>query len=61
MFVARQLGLDLNAHAFRHLAAKLFLRAQSGEYAIEQLPLGQKSLVITPRAHLMTNPAVLPP
>ena len=30
--IAQETGIDLNAHAFRHLAAKLFLAAHPGEY-----------------------------
>ena len=45
--IARHAGLDLNAHAFRHLAAMLFLRRHPGEYETVKLLLGHKSLVTT--------------
>ena len=50
-FIARQLGLDLNVHAFRHLAAMLFLRAHPGEYETVRLLLGHKSLETTVRTY----------
>jgi integrase len=44
-------GIDLNAHAFRHLAGKLFLERHPGEYATVQLLLGHKSIQTTIRAY----------
>jgi integrase len=40
-------GIDLNAHAFRHLAALLFLREHPGEYETTRLLLGHKHLSTT--------------
>ena len=50
-FIARQLGLDLNVHCFRHLAAMLFLRAHPGEYETVRLLLGHKSLETTVKTY----------
>ena len=44
-------GIDLNAHAFRHLAAMLFLRDYPGEYETTRLILGHKSIATTVRAY----------
>jgi integrase len=49
--ILRGTGIDLNAHAFRHLAAMLFLRANPGEYETTRLILGHKSLSTTVRAY----------
>jgi len=49
--IARQAGLDLNVHGFRHLAAKLFLQQHPGEYETVRLLLGHKSLATTVRAY----------
>ena len=49
--IARHCGLDFNAHAFRHLAAKLFLARHPGEYATVQMLLGHKSIQTTVRAY----------
>lgn len=49
--IARHAGLDLNVHAFRHLAAMLFLRRHPGEYETVRLLLGHKSLATTVRAY----------
>jgi len=49
--IARETGIDLNAHAFRHLAAMLFLRTNPGEYETTRLILGHKSLNTTVRAY----------
>jgi integrase len=38
----QETGIDLNAHAFRHLAAFLFLREFPGEYRTTQQLLGHK-------------------
>lgn len=35
--IRREAGIDLNPHAFRHLAAKLFLREHPGEYETTRL------------------------
>jgi integrase len=47
----QETGIDLNAHAFRHLAAMLFLREHPGEYETTRLILGHKSLTTTVRAY----------
>ena len=44
-------GIVLNAHAFRHLSAKLFLAAHPGEYETVRLFLGHKSLTTTIKAY----------
>jgi integrase len=49
--IACHCGVDLNAHAFRHLAGKLFLERHPGEYATVQMLLGHKSLQTTIRAY----------
>ena len=49
--IARHAGLDLNVHAFRHLASMLFLRRHPGEYQTVSLLLGHKSLATTVRAY----------
>ena len=41
----------LNVHAFRHLAATLFLRKYPGEYETVRLLLGHKSLATTVKAY----------
>jgi hypothetical protein len=43
----QEAGIDLNPHAFRHLAALLFLRAHPGEYETIRLLLGHKDLSAT--------------
>jgi integrase len=43
----QETGIDLNAHAFRHLAALLFLRHNPGEYETTRLLLGHKDLDTT--------------
>lgn len=49
--IAKETGIDLNAHAFRHLAAMLFLREHPGEYDTTRLILGHKSLSTTVKAY----------
>ena len=49
--IAKETGIDLNAHAFRHLAAMLFLREHPGEYETTRLILGHKDLGTTVRAY----------
>ena len=44
-------GIVLNVHAFRHLAATLFLRKYPGEYETVRLLLGHKSLATTVKAY----------
>ena len=45
--IQQETGIDLNAHAFRHLSAKLFLAAHPGEYETVRLLLGHKDLNTT--------------
>jgi integrase len=49
--IRQEIGLQLNVHLFRHLAAKLFLAAYPGEYETVRLLLGHKSLVTTVRIY----------
>jgi integrase len=49
--IRQEIGLQLNVHLFRHLAAKLFLEAHPGEYETVRLLLGHKSLVTTVRSY----------
>lgn len=51
-FLKRETGLELNAHAFRHLTAKLYLEQHPGDYATVQMLLGHKSLQTTLRAYV---------
>jgi integrase len=45
--IRQETGIDLNVHAFRNLAALLFLRQYPGEYETTRLLLGQKDLNTT--------------
>jgi integrase len=45
--VARETGIDLNVHAYRHLVAMQFLREHPGEYETIRLILNHKSLNTT--------------
>jgi len=49
--IARETGIILNPHAFRHLSAMLFLAAHPGEYETVRLFLGHKNLNTTVRAY----------
>lgn len=51
-FLQRETGLVLNAHAFRHLTAKLYLEQNPGDYVTVQMLLGHKSLQTTLRAYV---------
>ena len=44
---ARDLGLTVNPHLFRHIAALIFLKANPGQYPVVQLLLGHKSVDTT--------------
>jgi integrase len=44
---ARDFGLKVNPHLFRHLAAMIFLRANPGQYGVVKLLLGHKSIETT--------------
>jgi integrase len=49
--IKQEIGLQMNAHLFRHLAAMLFLAAHPGEYETVRLLLGHKSLTTTVRSY----------
>ena len=49
--IAQETGIDLNAHAFRHLVATLFLRENPGEYETTKQLLGHKILATTVKAY----------
>jgi integrase len=49
--IRQETGIDLNAHAFRHLAALLFLREHPSEYETTRLILGHKTLSTTVKAY----------
>lgn len=51
-FLKRETGLVMNVHAFRHLAAKLYLERNPGDYATVQKLLGHRSLQTTLRAYV---------
>lgn len=51
-FIKRETGLVINVNAFRHLAAKLYLERNPGDYATVQMLLGHKSLQTTLRAYV---------
>jgi integrase len=48
--IFRRTGLEVNAHLFRHLAAKLILEATPGVYGIVQDVLGHRDAATT-RSH----------
>jgi integrase len=49
--IVQETGIILNAHAFRHLSAMLFLAANPGEYETVRRFLGHKSLTTTIKAY----------
>ena len=49
--IAQETGIDLNAHAFRHLTATLFLRENPGEYETAKQFLGHKNLATTVKSY----------
>ena len=51
-FLKRETGLIFNSHLSRHLAAKLFLGRNAGDYATVQMLLGHKDLQTTMRAYV---------
>ncbi len=51
-FIKRETGLIFNSHLSRHLAAKLFLERNAGDYATVQMLLGHKDLQTTMRAYV---------
>jgi len=48
-FLLEHLGVEMNVHLFRHLAALLFLRQNPGQYVVVQQLLGHKSVETTVR------------
>ncbi len=51
-FIKRETGLIVNAHLYRHLAAKLYLERNPGDYPTVQMLLGHKDLQTTMRAYV---------
>jgi integrase len=51
-FIKRETGLIVNAHLYRHLAAKLYLERNPGDYPTVQMLLGHKDLQTTLRAYV---------
>lgn len=51
-FIKRETGLIVNAHLYRHLAAKLYLERNPGDYLTVQMLLGHKDLQTTLRAYV---------
>lgn len=51
-FIKRETGLIVNAHLYRHLAAKLYLERNPGDYPVVQMLLGHKDLQTTLRAYV---------
>ncbi len=51
----RNLGLAINPHLFRHIAAKLYLDRRPGEYALVSRLLNHKSVTTTMRAYTGTE------
>jgi len=50
-FVWRETGLEVHVHLFRHLAAKLFLDQNPGQYESVRRQLGHRSMETTLRAY----------
>jgi site-specific recombinase XerD len=46
-FIWKRLGIEINPHLFRHLAAMIFLEAHPGQYEQVRRLLGQKNLTTT--------------
>jgi integrase len=55
--VKQRFGLEVNAHLFRHIAAKLYLDRKPGEYATVSRVLGHQSVTTTMRAYTGTETA----
>lgn len=53
--VQAYLGLQVNPHLFRHIAAKLYLDSRPGEYALVSRLLNHKSVATTMRAYTGTE------
>ncbi|WP_282121523.1 site-specific integrase [Ruegeria atlantica] len=46
-FIRREIGLEMNAHLFRHLAGMLYLMRYPGQYEVVRRMLGHKSVETT--------------
>ncbi len=55
----RRIGVVMHCHLFRHLAAKLYLEAFPGSYAVVQILLGQKDINTTIGAFTGTEHAAV--
>ena len=55
--IARKTGLRVNAHLFRHIAAKLYLTQNPGAYGVIRLVHGHKSVETTTRHYCGTETA----
>jgi integrase len=55
--VKRRCGLVVNPHLFRHIAAKLYLKAHPGAYGVVRLLLGHKSVNTTTKYYCGTETA----
>jgi integrase len=53
--VERRLGIAVNAHLFRHIAAKLYLDRRPGEYGLVSRLLNHKSVSTTMQAYTGTE------
>ncbi len=53
--IREQCGIEMNAHLFRHLAAKLYLEANPGAYGVVRMLLGHKSIETTIKAYCGTE------
>jgi integrase len=53
--IARKTGLRVNAHLFRHIAAKLYLDQNPGAYGVIRLIHGHKSVETTTRSYCGTE------
>ena len=53
--VAERCGIDLSAHLFRHIAAKLYLEACPGAYGLVRMLLGHKNIETTTKAYCGTE------
>lgn len=53
--VDRYMGTPVNAHLFRHIAAKIYLDRHPGEYALVSRVLNHKSVATTMRAYTGTE------
>ena len=49
--IQKYLGIPINAHLFRHIAAKILLDNRPGEYGVVSLLLNHRSVTTTMRAY----------